>query len=778
MHFLKRVVCLSLLLTMGNSLLAPAALAFTPSQQLIGSIVKIYGQVYDPETDTYEDTVFGSGFFVENTNDRIVTNGHVVLTDSYEPFDRYVICQSFSAADTPKCLYTAEVEIADYDNDLALLRLNRTNPEGETVPLPTVTPPHFGNSDNLQLGGEINVLGYPDVGKETITQTKGSISGFLSENINGTPTKVWIKSDAKINPGNSGGAAFDADGNLIGIPTQVEFGFDALGYIRPSNFISAWIKNANNLIRNSTELPIVEKEIPSSLDDVFTEAGDREITLSWPESYSTAGIKHYEITYDTKSFDPNRWTKPVSELPHYQTTGETSLTITGLENGTTYYFYVRAVSENNKPAEYWSYEASDTPTDEVLSDEVFLDVPNTHEAYLALTYLKNNEVISGYPDGTFRPGETINRAELMKIVVTGQGIRPDPVKYRNCFPDVMETWYSPYVCYGLEKGWIQGYPDGMFKPSDTANKAEVIKILLNAYDAPDFSAVQTQFGDIHPEQWFYRFVSTAEQMQLLPERDNFEPGQAAKRGITAEYLYRLNLIKKNEMLPAASPTWQTPSGEEVTVSDFLAVQDGKEWDFVSDQNLNDNGNTAPDNIITATECETESECFDLRYDDHYTSQIFPEDPEVLIKKLTLHEGTGNDKEVAYEEPETLFSTRNRINYFRLAEGTPVRADDGSTITLYDGTNSLEFDGFETVETPATGQVSALKVKITDLVHINTTKPMYENDISHEAFVLSTGTRYYASGVGLIKSETRTTLLYNGQTYELSAGTNVLKSYKN
>lgn len=38
--------------------------------------------------------------------------------------------------------------------------------------------------------------------------------------------------------------------------------------------------------------------------------------------------------------------------------------------------------------------------------------------------------------------------------------------YENCFEDVEDEWFAPYVCYAKEKGWVTGYPDGTFKPEN------------------------------------------------------------------------------------------------------------------------------------------------------------------------------------------------------------------------------------------------------------------------------------------------------------------------
>jgi len=75
----------------------------------------------------------------------------------------------------------------------------------------------------------------------------------------------------------------------------------------------------------------------------------------------------------------------------------------------------------------------------------------------------------------------MNRAEFAKIVVGAKGIgAAESAQFAgNCFPDVRESdWFSAYVCYAKDQGIISGYPDGEFKPANTINLAEASKILV------------------------------------------------------------------------------------------------------------------------------------------------------------------------------------------------------------------------------------------------------------------------------------------------------------
>lgn len=112
-----------------------------------------------------------------------------------------------------------------------------------------------------------------------------------------------------------------------------------------------------------------------------------------------------------------------------------------------------------------------------LASSTFSDVPDTHPNSEAVNYLQTNGIVEGYSDGTYRPDNPINRAEFTKIITEayykGQATGSD------CFPDVGTGWFAKYVCFDKVHNIIAGYPDGTFKPANNINFAEVAKILVN-----------------------------------------------------------------------------------------------------------------------------------------------------------------------------------------------------------------------------------------------------------------------------------------------------------
>lgn len=172
--------------------------------------------------------------------------------------------------------------------------------------------------------------------------------------------------------------------------------------------------------------------------------------------------------------------------------------------------------------------------------EFFLDVARTHPNRDAILYLLGRGIVSGYDDGTFKPENPINRAELLKVLLEGAGVTPDASKFRACFTDVQDEWFARYVCYAKSIGWIDGYPDGWFRPEQYVNKAEAIKMVMNSQHIALPSLLTADpFIDVPRTEWFAPYVQAAVDMDLLEDNgDSLKPGDPMTRGSFSETLYR------------------------------------------------------------------------------------------------------------------------------------------------------------------------------------------------------------------------------------------------
>jgi serine protease Do len=159
----------------------------------------------------------GSGTIID-AKGLILTNNHVVQESN--EWNTLGILVTTASDQKPEPAYLAEVVAADAQLDLAVIRIV-ADFKGNAVDPATLNlaPAVLGDADSLELGDEVDILGYPGIGAGTITYTEGKVSGFVEEN-GISYQRAWIKTDATISGGNSGGTAVDADGKLVGVPTR------------------------------------------------------------------------------------------------------------------------------------------------------------------------------------------------------------------------------------------------------------------------------------------------------------------------------------------------------------------------------------------------------------------------------------------------------------------------------------------------------------------------------------------------------------------------------
>lgn len=118
----------------------------------------------------------------------------------------------------------------------------------------------------------------------------------------------------------------------------------------------------------------------------------------------------------------------------------------------------------------------------VLASASFTDT-SSHSYEIGINYLEQKGIVNGYSDGSFKPNSTINRAEFTKIIMGSVSTKQERARCNySLFPDVSAgEWFTPYICVAKERGVIKGYADGMFKPTQTINFSEAAKIVSEVY---------------------------------------------------------------------------------------------------------------------------------------------------------------------------------------------------------------------------------------------------------------------------------------------------------
>lgn len=191
----------------------------------------------------------------------------------------------------------------------------------------------------------------------------------------------------------------------------------------------------------------------------------------------------------------------------------------------------------------------------------FKDVPTSHPASAAIEYLKEKKIISGYPDGTFKPEAKVNRAEALKIIVAPY-VSPEILATASStvYADVPAgSWFLSYVEAARQMlGIIDGPPKATnFNPTRNVNKAEFIKMLLIANKVDPTTTLSEIRGGLatdvaNPDEWFYPHMrfAVASSMTMVAEDGSLNPGQELTRGQVALLLYRLEMFKQGRRTQA------------------------------------------------------------------------------------------------------------------------------------------------------------------------------------------------------------------------------------
>lgn len=121
----------------------------------------------------------------------------------------------------------------------------------------------------------------------------------------------------------------------------------------------------------------------------------------------------------------------------------------------------------------------------VSAGAAFLDQGSIASAYgKAVDYMTGNGVLNGFPDGTFKPEDTLTREQAAKIITymkLGEKQAEELTDSNSPFEDLpFSYWSTPYVVWCVEQQIILGYGNGKFGPQDQLTGFQFAKMLLVA----------------------------------------------------------------------------------------------------------------------------------------------------------------------------------------------------------------------------------------------------------------------------------------------------------
>ena len=244
----------------------------------------------------------------------------------------------------------------------------------------------------------------------------------------------------------------------------------------------------------------------------------------------------------------------------------------------------------------------------------FTDVGG-HPARTDIEGLGTLGVVAGYGDGTFRPDAFITRAEFAAIIAQAfLRARTEDVAPFTDVPN--EHWASPYIARAAAAGFLHGYPDGTFRPSQRISRQEALVALASGLrmSAAAFSAVERAFTDASSTaSWARDGVGRAVGAGILGNADLLAHGGGARllrptadatRGEIASFVFRAR------SLPVAEGSLTSGTGDAFVAEPDLYVfvpNASGERSEVLPVTLNDTNPTIlPIRVVTISDPETAS----------------------------------------------------------------------------------------------------------------------------------------------------------------------------
>ncbi len=161
----------------------------------------------------------------------------------------------------------------------------------------------------------------------------------------------------------------------------------------------------------------------------------------------------------------------------------------------------------------------------IAQEANYKDIDSSNADISYITYLSGKGIITGYPDGTFKPQEGLTRAQAAVVMVKAGNITIDQNSISS-FKDVDPNhWACPYIAAAAKAGYFSGYPDATFKPDQRLTRAQGIALILKLSQQPQ-TARLPQLKDLNDQHWAAKAVATglaAGMVGLSSDNQNYYP---------------------------------------------------------------------------------------------------------------------------------------------------------------------------------------------------------------------------------------------------------------
>lgn len=213
----------------------------------------------------------------------------------------------------------------------------------------------------------------------------------------------------------------------------------------------------------------------------------------------------------------------------------------------------------------------------------FSDVSSGYWARPFIQELANRGVLSGFPDGTFRPDSPVTRAQFAAMV--RQAFNRPAIRDAVSFSDVpADYWAAAAIRDAYTTGFLSGYPEGVFQPDQNIPRAQVLVSLssgLGYSPSGSVSSTLSLYSDANDiPDWAKNSIAAATDRKIVvnyPSIDRLNPNRPATRAEVAAFIYQALVsagtvsaiqspyIVGQSQTPTPQPVVQIPAGTTIPV---------------------------------------------------------------------------------------------------------------------------------------------------------------------------------------------------------------------
>jgi len=289
---------------------------------------------------------------------------------------------------------------------------------------------------------------------------------------------------------------------------------------------------ANALNGSSTaNITITQVTSPSSPPAGFSVLGTvYEFSVNGQNSYNFNLPVTLTFTFDPSSLQPGE----IPSVHYYDAASSQWVNLGGTISGNTITITVNhftkfavMVNERTLPG---------------LPIQVFSDVPSSYWAVDFINELHSLGCIGGYSDGSFKPDNSITRAEFATVLVKGFKLSPQTGKV---FADTADNWAKEYISTALSNGIVSGYSDELFGPDDPITREQIALMIVKAAKITAKSSEITFADSADISAWARDAVNIAVQNHIMsgyPD-NTLKPGGYATRAEAASIVIAALALK-------------------------------------------------------------------------------------------------------------------------------------------------------------------------------------------------------------------------------------------